>query len=443
MASVGSTYGNGNGLDVTATVDQLLYAERAPERLWQRQQATIEAQASAMRDINSRLEALESRVNALKDVNGAMNGRSVSMSGANVLTASADFSAAMGEHTIVVSKLATISSVYTDALPTADTAFTAGTLTYTVGGQERSLTLDAEHSTLKTAAEYINSGDFGVAAAIITDATGSRLVLTSKTPGSAGDLVVIGAPSGLGFHVGTKGQNAALTVDGVPLESPTNTVDGTISGVTLKLTGFSDSAVTVKVNQDAGRAKQAIRDFVSAFNDVISSVNEQFAYDPTRKTAGMLAGNSTLRSIQSELLSQLSHVVNGNGSISTLRSAGVEMKDDGTLEINATALDAAFEAHGVDVQNFFQSVELGGFAIELGARLATLTDSVDGPLLVDARGLDASSKTIDDQIEAFEARMEMRERVLLDQYTRIDALLRQLPQQLSQINAQLGALKQQ
>jgi flagellar capping protein FliD len=82
MSSVSSTSSSssGAGLDVGATVDQLIYTEQAPERLLQQQQAALSAQASALRDINGRLETLESSINDLKDLSGAFGTRSVQSS---------------------------------------------------------------------------------------------------------------------------------------------------------------------------------------------------------------------------------------------------------------------------------------------------------------------------------------------------------------------------
>ena len=61
--------------------------------------------------------------------------------------------------------------------------------------------------------------------------------------------------------------------------------------------------------------------------------------------------------------------------------------------------------------------------------------------VVDAKGMDNSVSSINDQIEQFEVRIAMRRQVLTDQYTRIDTMLRQLPLLQAQLTAQLGSLK--
>ena len=49
--------GSGTGFDVHGIVDQILFAARAPERIWQRQQTVINAQIGALRTIQSDLDS--------------------------------------------------------------------------------------------------------------------------------------------------------------------------------------------------------------------------------------------------------------------------------------------------------------------------------------------------------------------------------------------------
>src|SRR5512146_3096193 len=156
-----------NGLDVGATVDQLMQTARAPERIWQRQQQTMTAEATALRNMNSQLDTLESRINDLHDLSGVFGQNTATSSNQSVLSASAGSNAASGQHIITVTQLATVASQYTDALASADSTFTPGDLKFTVGdGDVQTITFDQAHSTLKTAVDQINSSNVGITASL-------------------------------------------------------------------------------------------------------------------------------------------------------------------------------------------------------------------------------------------------------------------------------------
>lgn len=438
----GSSSSSGNGIDVGATVDQLIYAEQAPERLLQNQQSALTAQSTALRGLNSSLATLEGSVNDLKDLTGAFGSLTAQSSNDVILTATADSTAATGRHTVAISQLATVASQYSDTLDSAGSTFTPGTLQFRIGsGSLQTVTFDSSHNTLTSAATYINSLKLGVTASVVSDAQGSRLTLVSNTSGAAGDLTVSASPTGLGFHVGVAGQNAKLTVDGVPIQSATNQVSGGLKGVTLNLTGTtSDIPVTLTVAADTARASAAINSMVTAYNSIINNINAQFTYNQTTGTAGTLAGDSSVRSVQSSLLSAMSFKLKDGNTYQTLRSLGIQMRDDGTLTVDDSQLSAALQNSPDAVEKFFQGSASNGFANTLSTQLMSLTDPTQGPLNVDANGIDNTVSSIKDQIDQFEVRIAMRRQILTDEYTKIDTELRQLPLLQQQISAQLGSL---
>lgn len=442
MSSIGSSLGSSStGLDVQSTVEQLIYVERAPERLWQKQQTVLDAQAAALRSIQAKLESLESSVNDLKDFSGVLSSRTASTSNSNLATATANSSATSGTHTIVVKSLTSTASYFSKVISDPGFRFDSGAAMSIAVGTGEPVALDVGGKSLAEAVQYINESKTGVRASIITDASGSRLSIVSQTSGSPGAIKISSDTTALSWSVGSSASNAQLTIDGVPIESTSNSVAGVIPGVTLTLSGKDENAtVTITVGPDTGKAKQALKTFVERYNAIIKDLNAQFTYNESTKTAGVLASDSTVRVLQSSLLSNMSHLVEGNGDLESLRSIGLEMKNDGTLETNDSVLDSVLKGNYQDFQNFFQSTSANGFARHLGSELMRITDTVDGPIAVDLNGLTESSKNISDQIDAFEVRIANRQQQLIDQYTRVDMLLRQLPLMQSQLTAQLGAL---
>src|SRR5437868_7501553 len=117
MASISLTPSaatQGSGIDVTAVVGQILDADRAPERVWQSQQASFGLQSAALNTISTDLADLQSKVNALKDPSGALTSKVASSSQPAILTASAQSSAINSNHLVTVNSLAITSVYYTD-----------------------------------------------------------------------------------------------------------------------------------------------------------------------------------------------------------------------------------------------------------------------------------------------------------------------------------------
>ncbi len=433
--------GKTSGIDVGTVVSELMQLARQPEVQLQNQQATISAQVLALTSINTQLSTLGDSINSLKDILGVFSQKTTGTSDANIVSAAADNTAIAGTHSVVVSRLATTSSSYSGYL--ASDASLAGTEIDIKYGSDPNnpvstdtITIPTADTTLQQAASYINSGSFGVTASVMTDAQGSRLVFTSKTSGGNGNLTV--SSSGLSF-TSTAGVDAQLTVDGVPVDSASNTVTGAIQGVTLSLGGAdANTTVLLSVQPDTTAASQAISAFVTAYNNVVGSINSQYTVDSSGNE-GVLAGDSMLRTLQSSLLGLATTSVSG-GSYVNLQSLGIEMQNDGTLQLNTATLSNALSSNFSGVQTFFQSTTSSGWGQTVSTQMQQLTDSTLGPAAVDITGLNQTSQSLTDQINNFEVRMATEQDQLTAQYDTLNTLLEEYPMQMQEVAAQLGSL---
>jgi flagellar hook-associated protein 2 len=432
--------GKTSGIDVSTVVGELMQVERQPEVQLQNQQTSINSQVSALTGISTQLTALYTSVNSLKDIFGAFSQNTTGSSDSAIVSATADSTAAAGTHSITVSKLATTSSSYSGYIPSG-TSLGGAQIIINYGSDPTkpvktdTINIPSADTTLQQAASYINSGSYGATASVLTDSQGSRLVLVSKSSGANGNLNV---SSPAASFTTAAGIDAQLTVDGVPVDSSTNTVTGAIPGVTLSL-GAADTntSVLVSVQPDTTAASQAIQNFVDAYNAVIGSINSQYTLNSSGGE-GVLAGDSMLRSLQSSLLSMVSTSTSGGGQYVNLQSMGIEMQNDGTLQINSANLSQALSSNFSDVQKFFQSTS--GWGQAAGKQMLQLTDPTLGPVAADINGLKQTNQGLTDQINDFELRMATVQDQLTTQYSNLDALLQQYPMQLQQVAAQLGSL---
>jgi flagellar hook-associated protein 2 len=432
---------SGSGIDVQAMVDQAIQAASGPLQLMQQQLATLSGQAAALNEIEGKLTALETAIQTLSDPLGPLAAMAATSSNPSIVTATAATGATAGSHLVVVNALATTSSAYSAAFASASTPLNTGSFTLQVGsGTPVTVTVDSTNNTLSGLAATINGLNAGVTASVVTDSSGARLVLVSGTSGSAGTITISNDTVGLGFTVNA-GTDASLTVDGVPISSGSNQVSGVISGVTLNLQSAAPgTTVAISVASDTGAITTAIENFVSAYNALIQDINSQFAVNPATNTAGVLAGDSALRMVQEQVLNLVTTAVTVNGTTVNLESLGIHMQDDGTLQVDTSQLNSLLTSNPGLVQGFFQNSTQTGFAQIFSNALAALTDVTSGPLNVDLAGIQQMQSTLNDDVANFQARLDLKRQQLLDEFSRVDAILRELPVLQQQIAQQLGTL---
>lgn len=436
--------GLNQGLNVQQTVAALVTAAEAPLQPLQNQEQVYTSQQSAINNINTLLGNLQTAVQSLQDPLGGLSATSATSSNTNVLTASTTTGATPGNHTIAVTSLATTSTYDTNALASSTTTISPGSFSIQVGSNTPAVinvSSGNNNDTLDSLASYINAGNYGVTASVITDVNGARLGLVSNTSGAPGDLTVSGNSTSLVFNKTVTGANSSITVDGVPLNTSSNTVTGAIPNVTLNLTGTSSSPVTLTIGADSNQVSTAINSFVSAYNAVIQAVNAQFVYTQGASSQPPLLSDSTLQSVQQTLYSDVNYTISGNSGITSLASLGINMQQDGTLQVDNTTLNAAISANSGAVQNFFQQITGGnGFAVNFGNDLSNLTNVATGPLYLDLQGINQNQTDLQNQITQFQDNVNQEAQIWLKEYAQVNSLLQTLPLQLQQLSSQLGGL---
>jgi flagellar hook-associated protein 2 len=157
-------------------------------------------------------------------------------------------------------------------------------------------------------------------------------------------------------------------------------------------------------------------------------------------SAGTLAANGALRSLQSSLLSDVTYAMSSNNGYESLASLGISMANDGTLSVDQTTLNNALSGHYSDFQNFFQGSSTS-FGSNLAADLTSLTSPTTGVLSENLTEIKNQQTTLSTTISDFEDRLAARRQQLITQSSQIDAMLRQYPVTLQAITAQLASLQ--
>ncbi|HTW57896.1 MAG TPA: flagellar filament capping protein FliD [Terriglobales bacterium] len=444
---------NGQGINVSSLVQQVLSETDGQLTEWQSEQSTLQSQASDLTSINSDLTNLATAVQALADPLGALTSLTASSSDTSVLNATASTSATAGTNSVVVSNLATAGTVYTDdfsggadasILPSGQTT---GEIDLQVGGSSGTtdpITITAgSNDTLNTLASYINSQNLGVTASVVTDANGSRLALVSQSTGTPSALAITANNTNLNFDSPTGGTNASLSINGVPYSSTSNTITGAIPGVTLNLAAANpNEAVQVTVGTDSSAITSAINNFVSAYNQVIGDINQEVTINPTTNTQGPLGTDSSLTELQSSLLADAAYSPPGTSSSGyvNLAALGINTNDDGTLTVDSSQLASELSSNPAAVQSFFQNTSNSGFANNFNTDITNQTNPTTGPLNVDLAQNTASQQDLSTNISNFETQLTAQQTQLTSEFDQVNASLEAYPLLLEQVTETLGTL---
>lgn len=141
-------------------------------------------------------------------------------------------------------------------------------------------------------------------------------------------------------------QDAVIEVGSLTISKSSNTITDVIQGVTLNLLkADSTETINVTVSEVTSDIKGQIDSFISAYNDVISYLQDQLSFDPDdpeANTAKPLLGDSTAISLKRQLQNLISSTVPGASSgLNSLAKLGVSTDTD-TSKISLD--DAKFEA---------------------------------------------------------------------------------------------------
>jgi flagellar hook-associated protein 2 len=428
------------GIDVTAAVNSAVTAAEAPETAWENQEAGLQTQISALSQIQTYATNLDNDVQALNSVTGPLSAMTVSSSNSNVVSASAASGSTPGNHVVTVNSLATTASWTSGTFASSTTDLPAGSFTITTGsGGTATITTDGTES-LSDVVSQINADNLGVSASVVTDSTGSRLAIVANTTGSAANFTVSGS-SGFGFTQAAAGANASLTVDGITISSASNTVTGVLPGITLNLLSADPGVgVSLSVSPDTSQATSAIQQFVSDYNTVISALNAQ--YTDTGSGEGPLATDSTIRSLQSEVLGALDYTytpASGTTTVPNLSSMGITVNNDGTLSVDTSTLQSALQGNFSDVQSFFQGGSFNGFANSLDTQLTSFISPADGAFTVDLSSMNSEITDLQTSISNFQTNyIGPLQTQLQNDYSQAEILLQELPTEEKQITEELG-----
>ncbi len=462
MASI-STLGIGSGLDLSTILDNLETAEKASLTPISTQQTAYTAKLSAYGTLKSALTTFQTANTTLNDAD--LFTATSATSSTSAFSATTSGSVVAGKYTISVSQLAqaqTLTSAVQTSNTTAlgDSSASSRTLTIALkDGSSKDITLTSDQTSLTGMRDAINSADAGVSATIIKVGDGSyRLSLTSSETGSdnavtsisvTGDDTlqgIVGYDSTASSNAMTESvaaQNAKLTVNNVEIENSSNTIDDALEGITLNLNDTTTGNQTLTITKDTSKAESAINSWVSAYNTLLDQFDTLTKYtavdvgaDSQDTSNGALLGDSTLRTIQTQLKSMLTNA-QSSSTYKSLAQIGITTDPTtGQLETDSDKLETALSS---DPDGVKEMIVGDGKTTGISTTIATnLTSWLSTTGIVQA-ATDGVSKTLNeltDQYNDMSTRIDNMVARYKTQFTALDVLMSSLNQTSSYLTQQ-------
>ncbi|HEX8988903.1 MAG TPA: flagellar filament capping protein FliD [Rhodocyclaceae bacterium] len=468
MATI-SSLGIGSGLDLNGMLTKLMAVESQPLTALDTQEASYQAKISALGSLKGSLSSLQSALSSFTLGIGQTSttkfaSYTANVADSSVATATAGTGAVAGNYSLHVTTAAkshqTRSGVYSSSTAAVSTGTiviergsvaggvgSGGAFTDKTGTGPITVTIDSTNNTLAGVATAINNANAGVSATIVSGTSGAYLMLTSNSTGTQDAMKITGTIADFAYDPSTNTGNmtqtqaatdASLTINSVPITSTSNTIANAITGVTLTLkdTATTPADTTLSVSQDKSSSLvAAFNALAKAYNDFSGSAHAMSSYDANTKKAGILLGNSTLLTVQSQLTRVLGSVPSGaSGTYTRLAQIGVTLQKDGTMAVDTTKLQAA-------ISNDFNSV--ASLATSLGTTLNTSLNGLvgSGGLFDSATdGLNASVKSVDAQRTQLQKRLSDIEARYRAQFSALDTTIAQMNSTSTYLTQQLSAL---
>lgn len=265
-------------------------------------------------------------------------------------------------------------------------------------------TFELTNNSLNGLRDAINSSSAGVTASVVNTGTGTgtkayQLVISAKETGTGsgtGGVVSLatidnqtGDPAthliaalnlgiaggsvtdpwgttptlftgGLTSSAATTAQDAKFVLNGIELTRQTNVVKDAAEGMTFTLKqGLQAGTTSLTVAQDKAAATSGLQDVLSKYNilrnDYKTAATATKAADGSI-VQGPLSGDQTVGSYLSQIHSALTAALSGPTGGSTITSAanlGISTGADGSLSLNVSTFQAAFDKDPTAVQSLF------------------------------------------------------------------------------------------
>lgn len=397
-----------------------------------RNEANYKAKLTAITSLETALKTFSSSIKNLKGTDKSVLTNTATFNSEGYATAKVGTTAIAGNYQFFVEQLASSHQVAIEGLSDTDVD-TSGSLTIGQGSNSFTIDLsaiDTDNSGTNSLAEVaaaINaaSDNTGVKATLVRSNGTVSLVLGSEKTGL--DNAISLSTSGTGGGVFdtalsnkrelSEAKDARVRLggeSGMLLTNSTNNFDNIIDGVSLTFTkahSAGEQALSVTVGRDEKATKDNVQNFINAINTLLGTFDSLTASGGESTSRGVLAGDATIRSVESTLNKLLRTSFGG----STLIDFGIAADRNGKLTIDAARFEKAIAANPEGLDKLFNTKD--ALLDSVDKNLAIYTSGTTNLMKARKESLNSMLRRVDDQFDNIQKQYDNYYARYLKQYT--------------------------
>lgn len=397
------------------------------------QKGYYEQELNSWKALNSNLMEFQKIAEKLKDLSST--NKDVKLSGEGFVNVTAGNNSIETNYNLEVLNVAKSHKILSD--PMGDASLPLGKEgVVKINGTDLNITTDMS---LNDVVKKINAGEYGVNASVIS----GTMSISSKKTGIENNINMEDGPEGILKEMGLlnssglvknelqAGEDARIKIDGVEVTKSDNVFDNVVTGVSISVIKETAGSMNFSINQDKKAIKDAVSEFVSAYNKTIMRINQY-----TNKGA-VLQGKTIINQAKSNLNRALTQPTD---SKLFMYEVGIELDGvlrDGTIKFDESKLSKMIDENYDDVMKLM--VGENSFSSKIFNTMDELTKD-KGSLSTKISGLEKSIKGLDDTLVKYAESFERQKEMILTKYSRYEAMMSSLNLQGQFLTAQLDAL---
>jgi flagellar hook-associated protein 2 len=397
-----------------------------------RNQTNYKAQLTAVTSLETALKTFSTAVKGLKGVDKSVLTNTATFGTAGYASATVSTSAVAGNYQFFVEQLASAHQVALNGLSDADIP-TSGNLVIGQGAGSFSIDLssiDSDSSggnSLAELAAAINgaSDNTGVNATLVRSNGTVSLVLASEKTGASNAISLSTSGVAAGTFSSTTSSPTELSAakdarvrlggeTGMLLTNDSNTFTDIIDGVSMsfsKVHSAGEAPLSVTIGRDDAATKANVQSFITAINNLLGTFDSLTGSGSESATRGALAGDSSIRSIES----MLNKVLRTDFGGSTLMSLGIAADRSGNLTLDAARFEKAIAANPEALDKLFNDKD--ALLDTLEKNVAVYTTGPGSLMKARKESLNAMLGRVDDQFDSIQKQYDNYYNRYLKQYT--------------------------
>jgi flagellar hook-associated protein 2 len=205
-------------------------------------------------------------------------------------------------------------------------------------------------------AQILDKGDGTVSLGVLSE-TGAQNALRFSALDAGGtglSLAMLDTQTDNAARQVQAAQDARFTVNGIAVTRPSNAVKDILPGVEVQL--LAPTTATLEVERSQSAAQQNVESLVNSLNDTLKLLRDLTSTGAANGTAGELAGDRSLQSVEAALRRLISEPVKGFSERPiSLADLGIATERNGSLRFDRPAFDRTFAARAPDFDALFDN----------------------------------------------------------------------------------------